>query len=495
MPAITYQDWSGGLDLRLPIGVADANRLQRLQNAYITAGKKITKRPGLRPITAGMDASWGLERINNALVTFTTEDSFWTPPPGVGVFRLNHYTSVPTTNTQLVDVLFAKMFQGSPYVVAVHRTVMQDPPQPGFEGDDTFTLRNVTRHHYCDGTATTLIEDPNCPHGASVTVAASRIFSTGGEVVRYSAIGTARDWTTASDAGFLPTSRQQDTRGECTAVGTFDDALVVFFEDGSQVWDVVEDPSANQIRRRLYGVGTKHPSSLAGFYRDLVFASPFGLRSIAVQEGVERLDEADIGVPIDKLSQPAQRTHEANSTQPVRGVWLQPFGQYWVLYDAGGFTRAFVYSFSKSSKLMCWSEYTFPVLLTGIASLGDKVFARTQSMLYELDPAQFTDEGQLIAVDAQMAFQDAKLPGVEKMFYGSDFVLQGTAQVSYLFDPRDTTKETSPQALTGDTRAGGMVPVEVQAAAIAPRFRHEADEAFGVDLMTLYYHPLSAQAS
>lgn len=182
--------------------------------------------------------------------------------------------------------------------------------------------------------------------------------------------------------------------------------------------------------------------------------------------------------------------------QTVRGVWLQEFGQYWVMYDISGQTRAFVYSFSKSSKLMCWSEYTFPVLITGVAALSGKVYVRTPSTLMEMDAGTFEDlEGFPIQVDVQMAFQDAKLPGVEKMFYGADFVFSGTAQVSYLYDPRETTKETNAQSIQGDTRAGGMVGVEVTAAAIAPRFRHSADEAFELSLATLYYHPLSAQAS
>lgn len=494
MPAISYADWSGGLDLRLPIGIQDANRLYRLQNAYVTSGKKIAKRPALKQVLSGLSGSFGLESFNGQLCVFTNQDSTWVSPSStIGFYYLDHYTEVPTTATQLVGVEFAKMFQGAPYVVAKHRTYVTVPQPPGVPGPAQFVLSDVYRHHYCDMTPGSLITDSNCPHGRSITIAASRVFSIGGEVVRYCAIGAPRDWTTASDAGFLSVSLQQNTNTECTAVGTFEDALVTFFADGSQVWDVKEDPSANQIRKRMYGVGTNHPGSLASFYRDLAFASPFGLRSIAVQENVERLDESDIGVPIDKLTQPVQEAHEATSDQSVRGIWLQQFGQYWVCYEESGRTRAFVYSFSRSAKLTCWSEYTFPLLFTGITSKGGKVYARTDDALYELDAERYTDEGAPIAVDVQMAFQDAKLPGVEKMFYGADFVFSGTANVSYLYDPRDTSKETNAQPITGDTRQGGLVPVELTAAAVAPRFRHEANEAFELDLCTLYFHPLSAQ--
>jgi hypothetical protein len=199
-----------------------------------------------------------------------------------------------------------------------------------------------------------------------------------------------------------------------------------------------------------------------------------------------------VGVPVDELVVPAQQTHELSGTQPVRGIWLQQLGQYWVLYESDGVSRVFAYSFSRSSKLACWSEYTFPVLITGITSLAGKVYVRTASSLYELDAARFTDDGQPISVDVQMAFQDAKLPGVEKMFYGADYVFSGTADVSYLYEPSDPSKETVPYTVTGDTRAGTVIPVEVSSAAIAPRFRHSANEAFGLDMASLYFHQLSA---
>lgn len=480
MPAISYADWSGGLDLRLPIGIQDANRLYRLLNAYVTSGKKIAKRPALKMIDVGLTSTVGLKAIDGRLKVFTFVGAGISVPylPLVDVVELNDY---PTGVHTMRDVVWADQFQGYTYAVAKYTDNFGSPTE------------YVYRHHYVDGSPSTLVTDANCPHGRSATKAASRIFAIGGEVVRFCAVGAARDWTTASDAGFLSTGLQQDSKASCTAVGTFDDALVVMFSDGLQIWDVKEDPAANQIRRKLFVAGTDHPFSMAAFYRDLVFASPYGVRSIAVQENVDRMDESDIGVPIDKLTIPAQVTHEAGTTLDVRGIWIQQFGQYWLLYDAGGYTRAFVYSFSRSAKLTCWSEYTFAELITGIAGIGGKVYARTAEALYELDADFYTDDGALIDVDVQMAFQDAKLPGVEKLFYGSDFVFTGTADVSYLYDPRDTSKETNAQTISGDTRQDGLTPVELTAAAIAPRFRHSANEAFELDLCTLYYHPLSAQ--
>jgi len=398
----------------------------------------------------------------------------------------------------ITAVLWAGMYQGYPYVVAQHFALVGVAYPPGISGPSVLRWQYITRHHYVDGAGSTIIADSNCPHGASVTKAAGRIYGIGSSVVRYCAAGAARDWTTASDAGFLPVSLQQDTTADPTAVGTFEDTLVVFFSDGSQVWDVATDPTANAIRRRMYGVGTEHAQSLASFYRDLTFASAFGVRSMSVQEVVNRFDETDVGVPVDVLVREAQATHDAATAdvngQPVIAAWIPQFGQYWVVYsDGSGGSRVFAYSFSRSSKLAAWSEYTFPIAIKAIATLAGRVYVRDETSLYELDSAVYTDNGALIDVDVQMAYQDAKMPGVEKMFYGADYVFSGTATVSYLYDPRDQGKETIAQQVTGDSRPGTLVPVEVTCAAIAPRFRHSADEAFTLDMASLYFHSLTVQ--
>jgi hypothetical protein len=477
VPAITYSDFGGGLDRRLPIGVQEANRLWTLQNAYVTAGKKIKKRPGLRRL--GNLGGAGLEALNGVPTVFTSGGVVSVSGPAVAQ-PLSPYAGTP-----LGDVLFCESFQGYPYVVGYYPGVWPDTP--------------VARHHYIDGAPSTLITDVNCPHGLSVTKAASRIFSIGGEVVRYCAAGDARDWTTSSDAGFLATTLQQGGREGCTAVGTFDDALVVMFADGAQIWDVATDPSANQFRRRMSAVGTEYESTLAAFYRDLVFASRYGVRSISVQENVDRLDETDVGVPVDSLVSAALLAYAAqfatnNQGPRIRGIWLQPLGQYWLIINQ----QAFVYSFSRSAKLACWSVYEFPVSIRGVCAVGGAVYLRDATSLYVLEEGQHADDvdgSTPIAVDVQMAYQDAKQPGVEKMFYGADFVFSGTAQVSYLYDPRDTSKETNAQSVQGDTRVATVVPVEVSAAAIAPRFQHSANEAFELNAVTLYFHPLSAMSS
>lgn len=475
MPAITYNEFSGGLDRRLSINSQDANKLWSLRNAYVTLAKRLKKRPGLRLITAGLAGSYGLESVSGVLRVFCDTSASFTPPVVADVvidrMDLDIPASGPGSGSTLDRIYYADLFQGIVFVVARY-------------------ANKETRYHYLDG-ALTYITDANCPHTPGVTKAASRIFGPSAENVRYSAAGNARDWTTASDAGFLPAGLQQDTRGLVQACGTFQDSLVVFFDDSAQIWSVALDPAANAISKRLYGVGTKESGSLSSFFNDLVFLSPFGFRSMTAQTQTNRIDDSDVGVPVDSLVK-ADIEAVAATTDPeqVMGVWIAEFGQYWAVMDTGTSSKVWTYTYSRTSKIACWSEYIFPIEIKAITTLAGKVYLRDADNLYEVDPATYTDNAQLIDVEVVMAFQDAKSPGVAKQVYGADYVTEGQPSVSFLYDPRDTDKESIPMVIPGDTRPGDVMPVEIVAPAIAPVFRHSRDEAMSIDALTLYFNSL-----
>jgi hypothetical protein len=480
MPAITYNDFSGGLDRRLPIGVQEASRLYVLRNAYVTLGKRIRKRPAVRNVLSDsggspLDGTVGLEAVNGSLVVFGTAVA---PAPGLaGLPVPTNYVQLTGVSGSLLSVKYADIFQGFMYVVAGH----------------SYAGTQFIRHHYVDGGTTVVADAPD--DSPSVTKAASRIFAIDGETVKYSAAGDARDWTTANDAGFLPASLQQDTKSNCSAVGTYQDSLVVFFSESAQVWTVALDPSANAIRKRVDGVGCEAFQSLAGFANDLMFLSPYGFRSMTVQAQTDRIDDTDVGVAIDPLvvADIEAVARDVAEQEQVFGQWIPELGQYWAIFDTGDVdsSKAWVYTHSKSSKIACWSEYTFPINITGMATLAGKVYLRTSIDLYELDAAHFRDGNDIpIEVEVQMAFQDAKQPGVAKQFYGADFVVEGSPTVAYKYDPRDLDKESVAMTIPGDTRPGDVMPVEIVCSAIAPVFRHSADEAFELDAMSLYFNAL-----
>jgi hypothetical protein len=475
MPAISYSDWSGGLDRRLSVNSQDANKLWTLRNAYVTTGKRLKKRPGLRLLASGLTGSFGLKSVNGALNVFCDTGAVFTAPTVTGLTITRQNLDIPAagagSGSTLDRIYYADLFQNFLYVVARY-------------------ANGQTRHHYLDGAAT-YITDVNCPHTAGVTKAASRVFAPSSENVRYCAAGSARDWTTASDAGFLAAGLQQDTKGTVNACGTFQDSLVVLFEDSAQTWNVAVDPSANAIDKRLSGIGTEEPLSLASFFSDLVLLSRYGFRSMTVQSVTNRIDDNDVGVPVDPLVVPDIAIMDALADAgKVRGYWITELGQYWAVLDMGTYSKVWAYTFSRSSKIACWSEYTFPVVILDLTTLAGKVYLRDTDRLYEVSATQYTDNNTLIDVEVQMAFQDNKLPGVDKQFWGGDMVSTGALSLSFLYDPNDITKETVAMEIPGDTRAGNVIPVEVVAPALAPIFRHSGDEAMTIDALTLFYHPL-----
>lgn len=493
MPALTWSDFSGGLDRRLPINVQEGNRLWALKNAEITTGKKVRKRAGLRAFPGSLvgplgQKSFGLHNINGALATFSEA------APWGGQVATLVSSPVADPGWSLIDTVFGATYQGVAYMIGKYQ--------------NGTSVRYY--HHLFDGAPSTQITTlpgdivSTGSKAPGVTLMASRIFLTSGDgrFVRFCAAGNARDWSTPSDAGSLAVALQSNVANGAFSLGNFQDKLAVFFPDSLQTWNVFADPTNNEIDRRIYGTGCQAPYSLASFGNDLIFLSPTGFRSLSVAQATDRIDDSDVGVPIDKLSVPdikaclaAQSPAAAAGTAAVaverfQSMWIPSLGQYWCVMPMATTTRVWAYSFSKYSKLACWSQFDFPFVFRGLAVVSNIVYIRSDTTLYEYTPEVYTDAGSLIDVEVQMAFQDAKTPGVDKQFYGCDVAVQGACELAYKYDPRDPAKETVPVLLSNDTRPGDMVGVEVVSPSLAPVFRHSADEAFEVDALSIYYNLL-----
>jgi len=90
-----------------------------------------------------------------------------------------------------------------------------------------------------------------------------------------------------------------------------------------------------------------------------------------------------------------------------------------------------------------------------------------------------------------MSFFDSKRPSIQKMWLGVDTVSTGTASLSFRFDPRDLTLETEPIELTGDTRPGDLVAVEITSTDLAPVIKNNKNELFQLDAISLVYENLT----
>ena len=459
MPAITFERFDGGLDVRQLASSADANRFRTLKNAYVTTGRTIKKRPGLRKAVDLPDGCEGLFSGIDALWTFSNN----TVPFLEGVQN----AILRSDGSPVTRIIHVEVFNGYMYVAAEH---------------DNLSIG----HYYVDnGNVGTPIKDAYCPHSASFIKKAGKIFAIDGDTVRFSATGNARDWTTEKDAGFLPVALQQSVNNKPVALGEYNENLVVFFEDSAQIWQVDPDPALHKLITTVQ-IGTKYKYSHTNMTSDIFFLAASGFRSVAVQAFSTNMMDNDIGSPIDALVQADMR----NGITP-KMVYFRGAGQ--LMCFMGDY--AYVYSYSRASKISAWSLWTFPFAVDAVAEYEAKLYIRSVNALYVLDETSYTDDGEPIEVVAELPYLDMKRPGTLKQFTGVDVAAAGGLNLRFKFDPTNPKRATPALRLSGDTRPLPRIPVEVMATNLAIEVSNVSDGLFELAAITIYYENLSGFAT
>jgi hypothetical protein len=459
--SVTYNDFSIGKDKRKNPSVSEANRLLELKNAFVTTGKSLRKRPGSVKITDLETGTKGLFAANGKLNTFY-EDGSITHSHSLCIANLVDHGSVatPVKTTHSADVV-----DGFPYVVIEYDN-----------GD--------IKHHYLDGSSPTRITDTNCPNTKSMVKLAEKVFAVGSAnqgVVRYSATANPRDWTTASDAGFIATNRFQQGNEDPEALGEFKKSLVVFHVNGAQLWTVDPDPKLFVRQQGIPGASTRYHGSIAPLSSDLFFLSDSGIRSISELQLTESLSDFDVGSPIDSDVKALLPPTE----EPI-SLFYHKAGEFWCAIGS----TVFMFKLSKAAQISAWSEYSYPFNIDAMTELDGDLYLRSGDTVYRVDEDVHTDDGTPIDSVIQLPYTDTKKPGVNKQYTGMDAVVSGTVQISFQYDPNDPTLETEAQEMTGDTRVGGLTPIEVGTTNISPLVHHTADEDFELAALQLYYETL-----
>jgi hypothetical protein len=460
MGSIVFDDFKGGLDLRKAASMGGANILRVLRNCYTTPGKSIKKRPCLSRIATLEPHTAGLKAAGGKLNTFYDANQ-----AGVVTHVDTRFVarSVPHPTTAMVvtKVHFAEMFNGFIYASVEYSN-----------GD--------VRHHYLDGTVPPVITDSNCPHSKQVKKIGQKIYAAKVADVAYCKTADPRDWTTADDAGFIPSGIHAVGSDNVTALGEFQADLAIFYDDSMQLWDIDSDPANNVLKSTASNVGTKHSKTPATLASDLVFLAKQGFRSVSVVSLTDNLQENDVGSAID-----AMRPEILDTDDPV-SIYYPTLGQLWVINGA----NVYVYSFSRSIKMSAWSKFTYPVTISAATVLGGSLYVRSGDIVYEVLDTVYADDGAIPLCEIEMFYQDAKTSGILKMFTGFDGVVTGSPEIAFKFNANEGADVTDYLPIEGDLRPGAMYPMEISATAIAPVLRHQADEAFELNMLQAYYENL-----
>lgn len=458
---IDFTKFDLGIDLRKDAAVSDANRLREMKNAYVTTGLTTAKRPGFTHVCTLEPGTKGLFAALGKLHTFYGSGSVSHANP---LFEA-HKVAPASGEKAVKDLWYADVFSNFLYV--------------SVEYEDGSVL-----HHYLDGGSTTQITDSNCPHTKACIKTQSKIFAVGkdGDVVRFCASGRPRDWSTSSDAGFLPTGMNARGDRTATALGLQRGRLAVLTRDSCQLWTVDPDPNAMGLYDTVENVGSTFPKTVTNVAGDLYFLSDYGVRSITTQLYTENLVDEDVGSPIDRLVRYAIEQAEADGTVP-RSFYFYGTGQY--ILGFGG--HLFVYSISRTAKISAWSQYYLCFPVDAVAELGKKLYFRSGDDVYMFDENSNTDGGSQFETLIELPYMDFKKPGQLKMIQGIDAVIEGSAYISIGFDSRNPDARTEEVPIRGNTRPGGMIPIPCCGTEISLRIRNFDDQPFKLNALTVYY--------
>ena len=496
MPSITFKDFQGGLDLRQGSTVADANRLRVLKNAYVTTGKSIKRRPALSleatiPSSLPQEEMKGLFAINGKLAMFHS-----TPSTNINNSPDSRFISYGIGfSTYLIEKI-ESAFSFAGETAAGYELTSFPFVQVKWGASYSPPLFSLSRTMHFLGQSGHLPIN-NMPSGTGyeqnrpMIKKSNRIWitSSDSENVFFSKLNDARTWGStpgvAADAGFLGAASNQNSSTRVTALGEYGNKLIVFFSDSTQIWTVDPDQTLNKLDQ-IIPIGTKYPFSHVAVGNDIFFVSPQGIRSISqASDLVGNLAEYDVGSPINSMVVGILGFFGENDP---KAFYLRSFGQVWFYAN----NKALVYTFSRSSKISCWSIYEFPINIEYICELDDKVYIRSSNKVYSLNDQGLNDDGTPISVEIEFPFLDFKEPGVLKQIIGMDAIFSDHgAWVSHKYDAREPTVKTDAVFLYGDTRSRGMSSVELMTTGIAPVIYHnDASYNFEIFGLVYYFEPL-----
>jgi hypothetical protein len=462
VPAIHFDRFDLGIDLRKGASVSDANRLLEMKNAHVTTGLATQKRPGLTKVADLEPGTKGLFAAFGKLHTFYGSGTITHANP---LFQAN-LVQFSGGEQAVADVPFADVFNAFIYCAVQYAD-------------------GQVEHHYLDGSPATHVADANCPDTLACLKIASKIFAVGAgnaDVVRYSKTGDPRDWTTANDAGFLPTGLNSRGDRAANALGVYQNKMVVLTRDSAQVWAVDPDPTAMRLEDIVENVGTSFPRTVANVGGDLYFLSDYGFRSITTLQYTNSLADVDVGSPIDSLVRPELKVPGVSP----KSFYFYGTGQYVCAIG----NRLFVYSISRTAKIAAWSQYFLSAPVDAFAELGQELYIRSGDTVYKLNEEVSTDDGTQYEVLIQLPYMDLKKPGILKQIWGADVVVEGTCFMSIGFDVRDPDAFTPEVKVKGNTRPGGLIPVECTGTEFSIRLRNFDNKPFRVDAITLHWNDL-----
>ena len=497
MPVMSFQDFRVGIDRRKSQQIVDQRGLYDCKNAFVNSGYAIKKRSGIDKITASqLDAgSKGLfefdeklyvvEHTTNATQALSGYGAGGSYPINASLYTLALPDPDDGSNTVLRVWQFL-VFNNSLYVVVEY-------------ADGTII------HHY--GTAAQMIAgtnvvvtDTNCPNGKSAVVHDSKIYAIEPETdnpayVKYSSVEDPTNWSKVKDASGLlglPAGLEAMGNEHAVAVTSYRGFLAVFMQNSIQLWETNPNPGLTKLNTTVDNAFLEYHNSIGPISEDIFYINSSGIHSVTQKLYTDTMATSDVGSPIADL---VKTSITANPTLEPKALFFPGENQYILILG----TDMFVFTHSSKAELNAWTRYVLPETIQDIATYRNYLFIRAGTAggtenIYSFNPSSYQDttasSTSNIDLEILSSYNSLGKPGLWKQVYGSDVMFTGAADLQHRWDSRDTTLETAAFEISGDTRPGALIPVELMTTDISYKVTKDDNTDFQLNGLTYYYNDL-----
>ena len=169
------------------------------------------------------------------------------------------------------------------------------------------------------------------PNSKVVAITASKVYAADEDIIKYSATVNPLDWTTADDAGYLPSGLNQNGSNDTAVLNIYRSALVSFSSTTFQNWQVDPDPANMSLLDVMEGIGSTWQRAAQPVAKDLFYLSQLGVRTVGISAGSTNLVNGDVGMPIDPLVREAMKAAPLTDGDVI-GLYYPSLGQYWLSF-------------------------------------------------------------------------------------------------------------------------------------------------------------------
>lgn len=316
-----------------------------------------------------------------------------------------------------------------------------------FESADQFQITiNGTEEYIVTGGASGT--------GVSVLTFKQKLYSTASSNLYFSALGSATQWISGVDYGFINMASQTAGEESLTVAQEYQGLMAIFSENNIRIWSINEDSTANVFLQTLQNTGTTAPGSVVPYgNNDVFYLNTSGIRSIKARDSSNAAYVSDVGTPIDTHVRDYMDTLTEEEIAAAVGIVEPVEGRFWL----GIKNRIYVLSYFPSAKISAWSYYEVDFVVKHFAKVGTRIYVRgTESgtdylYLYGgADNDTYPDADEDICL-IELPYFSANNPAGFKELLGFDIVGINEWQVDILPDPANEAVIKSQGVASGTT--------------------------------------------